>query len=67
MDLDWNRAEEFLEERGGFRELGGRSGRQHLHFGGEPPYDEPPGTEEHHSIEVDDRQGISFTEPILLA
>ena len=38
-----------------------------FHFGGKPRYDEHSGTEEHRAIEVDDRQGIPFTQPILLA
>jgi hypothetical protein len=38
-----------------------------FHFGGEPRHDEHSRTEEHRSIEVDDRQRISLTEPIFLA
>ena len=38
-----------------------------LHLGSEPWHDEHFGAEEHRSIQVDDRQGVSLTEPIFLA
>jgi hypothetical protein len=40
---------------------------QTLHFNGEPRHDQHARTEQHRSIEVDQGQGVSFTEPILLA
>jgi hypothetical protein len=38
-----------------------------LHLGSGPWHDEHFGAEEHRSIQVDDRQGVSLTEPIFLA
>src|SRR5207253_4380320 len=40
---------------------------QTFHLGSEPWHDEHSRAEEHRSIEVDDRQGVSLAEPILLA
>src|SRR5262249_30559847 len=40
---------------------------QTFHLGSEPRHDEHSRTEEHRSVEIDDRQRVSFTEPILLA